>query len=85
MGHETPTGYSASVRLWMECGDHVVPLSHTARDFVIADAPVDLPPGDAIVVVEVDGTPMRRDVTLPGGMSTDSPRVSIRTRSGLPF
>lgn len=85
MGQETPTGYSASVRLWLEYGNRIVPLSHTARDFVIADTAVEMPPGDAVVVVEVDGVPSRRAVTLPGGMSVDSTRVAIRTKSSLPF
>ena len=86
MGCANPTGYSASVRLWLRCGDQMVPLSHTAERFVIAWEPVDLPPGDAEIVYTIDNAPFERPVTLIHGMSRTSREATVRSREPVaPF
>ena len=82
----TPKGFSASVRIWLRYGDHLIPLSHCASTFVIAAQPVDLPAGEAQIVLEVDGTRFERPVTLPGGMRIDTLETPVTARDGCaPF
>lgn len=80
MGRETPTGYSASVRIWLRYGERMIPLSHSSATYVIPWAPIDLPPGDGQIVVEVDGTQYERPVTLPGGMRSGDREVMVTAR-----
>jgi hypothetical protein len=80
MGTQTPTGYSASVRLWLLCNGRKIPLSHSSSTFVIAAEPVNLPAGDAKIVFTVDGTPYERAVTLPEGMSRDVREAMVISR-----
>ena len=49
-------------------------------DFLLLDAPLDLPAGDASVVMQVDQQERRWDVRLPDGSSTSSRRVAIVAR-----
>jgi hypothetical protein len=76
--HENP-GYSATVRLNLVYAGGVVPLEQVAGDWVIPEKSVVLPPGEAQVVVEVDGRESKRNVYLPEGMSgVLDTRVPIR-------
>jgi hypothetical protein len=78
MGKKTPTGYSADVRMWLICGDDVIPLSHTAGSFVIAWSPDDLPPRcEAKVLIIIDGVRRTRDVILPHGMRSGIRETAI--------
>jgi hypothetical protein len=49
-------------------------------DFLLLDAPLDLPAGDASVVMQVDQQERRWDVRLPDGSSASSRRVAIVAR-----
>ena len=69
MAHQNPTGYSATVRIWLYYGEKMIPLSHASSTFVIAKAPEDLPAGDAEIVFTVDGERYERRVQLVDGMS----------------
>jgi hypothetical protein len=80
MGEFNSTGYSATVRLWLQFGERIIPLSHTAGTFVIPREPLDLPAGNGTVIVEVDGTRYERPVTLPGGMRADDREVVVSSR-----
>jgi hypothetical protein len=85
MGKANPTGYSASVRLWLLCGGQRIPLSHTAATYVIAWQPVQLSGGDATVIFKVDDKEYQRDVSLLE-MRQPSCNVEIRARDGIaPF
>ncbi len=66
--HENP-GYSATVRLNLVFSGGVVPLEQVAEIWIIPRKSVVLPPGEAQVVVEVDGRESKRNVYLPEGMS----------------
>lgn len=77
--HESP-GYSATVRLSLVYGGGVIPLEQVAGDWIIAEKSIVLPPGEAQVVVEVDGRESKRKVYLPEGMTGAlDTRVPIRT------
>lgn len=65
----SPHGYSARVDSWLEANGLKVPLSHTAKHFVIAAAPTSLPQGDALIVGYIDNKRFERPVYLFQGMS----------------
>lgn len=76
MKNRAPEGpHSAVVRLWLECSGKTIPLAQVAPDWVIPREPRLLPPGEAVVVVEIDGHPRRRPVFLPQGMSSTPDQV----------
>jgi hypothetical protein len=86
MGKVNPTGYSATVRMWLRYANQLIPLSHTASTFVIARDAVDLPAGDAQLVYMVDGIRHEHDVTLPDGMRQNRPQTTVFARdSAAPF
>jgi len=85
MGETNPTGYSASVRIWLRCGFQTIPLSHASSTFVIASQASDLPAGDAEIVFTVDDAKYERAVTLPG-MSRTSREAMVLSRDAVsPF
>lgn len=69
--------YSAAVRLSLECDGRTIPLAQVADEWVIAREPQSLPPGEAVVVVEIDGRARRRHVTLPEGMSAPVAKTPV--------
>ncbi len=72
---ETATGrrtYSAEVELHLDVDGRIVDLAQIGPDDVIANDPIDLPPGPAEVVMHVDGQERRWRVTLVEGMSKDN-------------
>jgi hypothetical protein len=86
MGKFNETGYSATVRTWLECDGKKIPLSHTADTFVIVVNPINLPPYiPARVVVAVDDKIYRRDVTLVDGMMHDRQETAVKEREPAPF
>ena len=58
-----------------------VPVVQLGPDFLLVDAPLDLPAGDASVVMQVDRQERRWDVRLPDGISATSRRVAIVART----
>jgi hypothetical protein len=86
MGEHNPTGYSASVRIWLVAGDRKIPLSHSSSTFVIAKAPVELPAGDASIVFTIDDEEFTRPITLPNGMTLASREAVVLSRDSVaPF
>lgn len=69
--------YSADVKLCLETEHGHVRLSQSSADFIIARAPVHLPPCSAEVIVEVDGHCHRRRVWLTNGMSESDVKTAI--------
>ncbi len=45
------------------------------RDLILKSATAPLPPGNAELVIEVDGQPRRTAIVLPKGIKADSRRV----------
>ena len=75
--YNATNGYSADVRLQLCLPDVVLELAQIGPDRLILDAPVDHPPCEAEVVMQIDGNERRWPVFLPSGISRNS-RV-IRT------
>jgi hypothetical protein len=55
------------VQLSLETSGRVYPLAQIGPDFVVLREPTDLPPGNAEVVMRVEGSEQRWRVTLPNG------------------
>lgn len=60
--------------------DLTVPVVQLGPDFLLLDAPLNLPAGDASVVMQVDHGERRWNVRLPDGSSAASRRVTIEAR-----
>lgn len=58
-----------------------MPVVQLGPDFLLVDAPLDLPAGDASVVMQVDKGERRWNVRLPDGISSTSRRVAIAARA----
>ena len=74
----TGTAYSANVRLELHVGDRILELAEIAPGSVYLRKPVTLPPGEAEVVMYVDGHRSVWQVVLPDGLSVDSPTARTR-------
>jgi hypothetical protein len=55
------------------------PVTQMGPDFVLLDEPVNHPPADASVVLQVDQTERRWNVRLPDGITAGTKRVAIAT------
>jgi hypothetical protein len=60
-------------------GGRSVPVVQLGPDFLLVGEPVDLPPGEASMVMQVDGSESQWKVFLPEGISAASNRVVIGT------
>ena len=58
-----------------------IPVKQLGPDFLLVDTPFDHPPGDASMVLQVDQSERRWNVSLPDGISADSKRVAIAARA----
>ena len=58
-----------------------VPVAQLGPDFLLLDEPLDLPAGDASMVMHVDQEERRWNVRLPDGSSAASHRVAISARA----
>jgi hypothetical protein len=54
-------------------------VAQMGPDFLLVDAPINHPPGDACMVLQVDQDERRWNVRLPNGISTKSKRIAIAT------
>ena len=69
--------YSASVELSLRVGTSVFPLHKVSPTRVVMRTPIDLPAGDAELVVSIDGKDQVSRVCLPLGDSIRSAFVEI--------
>jgi hypothetical protein len=65
----TKSGHSAVVQMTLEYADTFIQIWQAGPDEIIAKAPMELPPCEAVLVVSVDGNVRRTRVRLPQGMS----------------
>jgi hypothetical protein len=70
--------HSADVRMELHLNGSVYQISHLGPDFLILVTPIDHPPGEAEIVMSIDGSVSRWTVRLPNGLSRASKRTSIR-------
>jgi len=71
------SSHSSIVTLELLVGDRQIPLVQMSRDFLISRDPIELPAGDAEILMHVDGKPTRMPVFLPEGCSLDNRRFPI--------
>jgi hypothetical protein len=54
-----------------------IPIAQMGPDFLLVDAPIDHPPGEARISLNVDGSQREWSVFLPEGISARSKRVAL--------
>ena len=54
-----------------------IAVAQMGPDFLLVDAPINHPPGNASLILQVDQSERRWDVNLPEGISAASKRVAI--------
>lgn len=54
-----------------------ITVAQMGPDFLLVDTPINHPPGNASLVLQVDQSERRWDVRLPDGISAGSKRVAI--------
>jgi hypothetical protein len=69
-------GHSAQVKIQLLINGRSVPVAQVGPDFMLLNHPFDLPPGNAILVLQVDESERRWEVRLPNGISSTSNRVA---------
>jgi hypothetical protein len=70
-------GHSAQVNMQLLVNGKSIRIAQMGPDFLFLDAPVDHPPTNARLVLQVDASERRWDVHLPDGISASSKRVAI--------
>jgi hypothetical protein len=73
----TQGGHSADVKMRLLVGGHSIPVAQMGPDFVLLEAPVNHPPAQASVVLQVDQSERTWSVHLPHGISSGTKRVAI--------
>lgn len=57
-----------------------IPVRQMGPDFLLVDSPVNHPPADASLILQVDQSESRWEVRLPEGISAASKRVTITAK-----
>ena len=73
----TQGGHSAQVNMLLIINGLTLPVAQMGPDFVILDTPINHPPADASLVLQVDQSESRWNVHLPKGISVGEERVEI--------
>ena len=77
----SPIGHSADVRMQLNVGGRSLKLAQLGPGFAILALPADVPPGDAEIVLSIDGNERRWNVILPNGLSRDGTKLCFRSNS----
>lgn len=75
------SGHSATVTLHLKIDNRSIPLTHLAHDFAILATDCDLAPGNAAIVMSIDGVVNEMHVRLPEGSRAGSRRISLALRA----
>lgn len=70
-------GHSAEVKMRLLVNGSTIAVAQMGPDFLLVDAPINHPPGNASLVLQVDQSERRWNVHLPDGISAASKRVAI--------
>ena len=73
------SGHSAQVKMRLLVKGSSISAAQMGPDFLLVDAPIYHPPGNASVVLQVDQRARRWNVHLPNGISAESRRVAIES------
>ena len=74
-------GHSAQVKMRLLINGSSFAVAQMGPDFLLVDAPINHPPGNASLILQVDQSERRWDVHLPEGISATSNRVTIAASS----
>jgi hypothetical protein len=70
-------GHSAQVKIRLMVADADLEVAQLGPDFLLVDSPRDMPPGEARILMRVDGNESSWNVFLTRGISSSSPRVAL--------
>jgi hypothetical protein len=70
-------GHSAQVKMRLLVNGSSIAVAQMGPDFLLVDAPINHPPGNASLILQVDQSERRWNVHLPEGISAASKRVAI--------
>lgn len=70
-------GHSADVKMRLLVNGSSLAVAQMGPDFLLVDAPVDQPPGNASLILQVDQSECRWNVRLPDGISAASKWITI--------
>ena len=76
------SGHSAQVKiqLLIAGGCSSIPVAQLGPDFLLLDHPFDHPPGNGLLVLQVDQNKRQWNVELPSGISASSAHVPIKAQ-----
>src|SRR6266480_2449351 len=77
MAQSNQSGHSAQVKMRLLINGGSLSVVQLGPDFLLVDSPIDYPPSDASVVLQVDQNERRWNLRLPNGISAGSKRVGI--------
>jgi hypothetical protein len=69
--------YSAHVEMQLIINGISYSITHMGPDFLFVESPVEVPPGEATIVLQVDQSERRWNVRLPDGLQPGHNRVEI--------
>jgi len=78
------TGHSADVKMHLILDGKTLSIGQMGPDFLILDSPIEHPPANAVLFISIDGNESKREIHLPQGISTNSPRVVIAKSAESP-
>jgi hypothetical protein len=70
-------GHSAQIEMELLVNGATLSIGQMGPDFLLLDDPIDVPPGNAVIVFSVDGNARRWEVRLPEGVAAGRQRVPI--------
>jgi len=73
-------GHSARVFMRLLVNGFSIPVRQMGPDFLLVDSPVNHPPADASLVLQVDQNERSWEVRLPEGISASSNRIVIAAK-----
>jgi len=65
------------VKMWLLVDGNSLVIAQMGTDFLLVDEPINLPPGTASIVMQVDASVSEWNVHLPNGISKDSVWITI--------
>ncbi|HMJ66992.1 MAG TPA: hypothetical protein VK615_16740 [Candidatus Binatia bacterium] len=69
--------HSAVVKMRLIINGMSIPIKQMGPDFVFVESRNDYPPGEATIVLQIDGSQRQWQVRLPDGVSRNSERVPL--------
>jgi hypothetical protein len=69
--------HSARVEMQLIVDGSSISIAQMGPDFLLVDSTSDHPPGNAIIVLQIDDSERRWTVRLPNGIAAGSTRVAI--------